>query len=169
MRSMRSLFVEGRGRVIIVTSEIDIETFIANKKNIRRSCMFSKTIEPRYSETDALGHINNTVLPVWFEFARIDLFKLCHPPQTHHDWPMILAKIDVEYLQQIFYGTEVMVKTYIESIGTKSFVVFQEVWQNDRLAAKGRAVHVWYDYKQQASCPIPDNIRAALIEHLMQN
>jgi len=130
--------------------------------------MFSKTIEPRYSETDALGHINNTVLPVWFEFARNDLFKLCHPPQTHDDWPMILAKIDVEYLQQIFYGKEVLVHTCIESIGTKSFIVFQEVWQSNQLAAKGHAVHVWFDYKQKSTCLIPDNIRVALNDHLRQ-
>ncbi len=128
--------------------------------------MFSKIIEPRYSETDALGHINNTVLPVWFEFARTDLFALCHPPQTHDDWPMILAKIDVEYLQQIFYGKQVIVNTFIESIGTKSFVVLQEAWQSDQLVAKGHAVHVWFDYKQQSSCPVPDDIRTALSDHL---
>ena len=77
-------------------------------------------------------------------------------------------KIDVEYLQQIFYGKEVVVNTFIESIGTKSFVVFQEVWQSDQLAAKGHAVHVWFDYKQQSSCPIPGDIRAALSDHLRQ-
>ena len=130
--------------------------------------MFSKIIEPRYSETDALGHINNTVLPVWFEFARTDLFKLCHPAQTHDDWPMILAKIDVEYLQQIFYGKEVIVNTYIEDIGIKSFVVFHEAWQSDQLVAKGHAVHVWFDYKQHASCPIPDITKSALRAHLKQ-
>ena len=130
--------------------------------------MFSKKIEPRYSETDALGHINNTVLPVWFEFARNDLFKLCHPSMSHEDWPLILAKIDVEYLRQIFLGKEVVVKTWVKSIGTKSFVVCHELWQSEELAAKGSAVHVWFDYRQQASCPIPDNIRAALSQHLVQ-
>lgn len=130
--------------------------------------MFSKVIEPRYSETDALGHINNTVLPVWFEFARTDLFRLCHPAETHHDWPMILARIDVEYLRQIFYGKAVTVITIVERIGTKSFVVFHEAWQCDQLVARGHAVHVWFDYQQQASCPIPGQIRAALSEHLRQ-
>ena len=130
--------------------------------------MFSKTIEPRYSETDALGHINNTVLPVWFEYARTDFFKLCHPRQTHNDWPMILAKIDVEFLQQIFYGKDVVVNSFIERIGTKSFVVLHEAWQGDQLVAKGHAVHVWFDYQQQASCPVPDDIRAALSEHSRQ-
>jgi acyl-CoA thioester hydrolase len=128
--------------------------------------MFSKIIEPRFSETDTLGHINNTVLPVWFEFARTDLFALCHPAQTRDDWPLILARIDVEFLKQIYYGKQVRVDTYIESIGTKSFVVLQEVWQCEQLAARGRAVHVWFDYRQQSSCPLPDNIRKLLGGHL---
>ena len=33
--------------------------------------MFHYETEPRFSDTDALGHINNTVYPVWFEQARI--------------------------------------------------------------------------------------------------
>lgn len=130
--------------------------------------MFTKVIEPRYSETDALGHINNTVLPVWFEFARTELFALCHPSLTHDDWPLILARIEVEFLRQIYYGEQVIVKTYVEKMGTKSFVVLQEAFQHDQLAARGRAVHVWFDFKQQASCPLPDKVRSALSEHLFE-
>jgi acyl-CoA thioesterase FadM len=29
--------------------------------------MFKETIQPRFNETDALGHVNNTVLTKWFE------------------------------------------------------------------------------------------------------
>ena len=32
--------------------------------------MLSLTVSPRFAETDALGHINNTVIPVWFEQGR---------------------------------------------------------------------------------------------------
>ena len=32
--------------------------------------MFIEKVMPRFSETDVLGHINNTALPIWFEAAR---------------------------------------------------------------------------------------------------
>jgi len=37
--------------------------------------MISETIKPRFLETDALGHINNTVVPGWFEGARDPVFR----------------------------------------------------------------------------------------------
>lgn len=41
--------------------------------------MFKEIIQPRFNETDALGHINNTVLTAWFEGARDPIFKLFTP------------------------------------------------------------------------------------------
>ncbi len=38
--------------------------------------MLEMQIQPRFQETDALGHINNTVPAVWFESARDPLFRI---------------------------------------------------------------------------------------------
>ena len=32
--------------------------------------MFHHEIEPRFNDTDALGHISNTAFPAWFEQAQ---------------------------------------------------------------------------------------------------
>jgi len=130
--------------------------------------MFEHRLEPRFSETDALGHINNTVLPVWFEAARADIFRLVHPRLSRDDWPMILASIKVDFVDQIHLGSEVVIKTGIRKVGTKSFTVGQEAYQNDILVARGEAVLVWFDYRQQTSRPIPDDARALLQQHLME-
>jgi len=128
--------------------------------------MFQTTLEPRFSETDGLGHINSTVFPVWFEYARKDIFKLVHPSLTHHDWPMILAHINVDFIRQTQYDSEVTINTAVTKIGGKSLTVTHAAWQNEALVARGEAVLVWFDYQQQISCPIPDDIRALLTEHL---
>ena len=41
--------------------------------------MYEHTISPGFSDTDALGHINNTKLPIWFLEARNELFKIFTP------------------------------------------------------------------------------------------
>ena len=127
--------------------------------------MFVTIIEPRFSETDILGHINNTAFPVWFETARQDIFKLVHPNLSSSDWPMIIAHIHVDFILQTEYGDKVTIKSSISKIGKKSFNVTHEAYQNQLLVAKGDAVLVWYNYAQQSSSLIPEEIRELLKQH----
>tara|TARA_R110001592_G_scaffold52511_7_gene160682 strand:+ start:25271 stop:25666 length:396 start_codon:yes stop_codon:yes gene_type:complete len=129
--------------------------------------MFSMTIEPRFVETDALGHINNTVLPAWFEQARTPIFKIFTPSLAIDKWELILAKIDVSFLKQIFYGTDVEVKTFIQSIGNSSFVVHHEAWQENSKVAEGSAVMVHFDHDTQKKKQLPEAIKQSLEAHLI--
>ena len=53
--------------------------------------MLSEKLMPRFSETDVLGHINNTALPVWFEAARVPIFKIFTPDLDPKQWKLIVA------------------------------------------------------------------------------
>lgn len=128
--------------------------------------MFSLIIQPRFAETDALGHLNNTTLPIWFEQARTPIFKLFVPSLKVSEWNLILAKIEVEFLREIFYGDDVEVKTFIERIGSSSMLVYQEAWQQGELSATGRATMVHFDHQLKKSSPIPESIRQQLEQHL---
>ena len=57
--------------------------------------MFTDEINTRFCDTDALGHINNTMIPRWFEGARDHIFKMFTPDLDISQWRLILAKIDV--------------------------------------------------------------------------
>lgn len=128
--------------------------------------MYTLKIQPRFAETDALGHLNNATLPVWFEQARTPIFKLFIPTLAINDWNLILAKIEIDFVREIFYGNEVEINTTIQRIGNSSFVVYQEVWQQQQLAAKGLATMVHFDHDTKKSRPIPESIRTALGEHM---
>ena len=128
--------------------------------------MWSLTVEPRFAETDALGHINNTVLPVWFEQARTPIFRFFTPDLNPKDWHLIIAKIDVEFVGELFYGSEIEIRTWIEKVGNTSFVIYHEAWQGDTLGARGHAVMVHFDHDQKASKALPADIRAQLEQHL---
>jgi acyl-CoA thioester hydrolase len=119
---------------------------------------FSESFKPRFSDTDALGHINNTMVPVWFEGSRDPVFRWFSPELDTNDWKLILAKIDVSFHAQMSYTKEMEVRTYIGRIGGSSFDVYQELWQEGELRASGTAVMVHYDYNQQKSVKIPSNI-----------
>lgn len=128
--------------------------------------MFEKTIEPRVSETDGAGHINNTTIPIWFESGRDDIFRLFTPDLTFENWRCVIIKMNVDYVSQIYYGTPITVKTWISRIGKSSFDTYEEIHQNGTLCAKGGTTYVNFNFQTQQSETIPDGIRDQLTLHL---
>jgi len=128
--------------------------------------MFREIVKPRFNETDALRHINNTVVAQWFEGARQPVFRIFSPDLDLGQWPLILAKYSIEFKAELFYGTDVEIKTYISHIGGSSFHIYQEAWQNDRISASGTAVLVHYDHDEKATKPLSDILRDTLQQHL---
>ncbi|MEQ5814740.1 acyl-CoA thioesterase [Marinobacter sp. NFXS11] len=130
--------------------------------------MFHLELEPRFSDTDALGHISNTTLPVWFEQARTPVFRIFHPTLEAETWPLIIARLEIDLMAQSYWHIPVKIKTGIGKIGNSSFHVVQEAWQGDKQIARGVAVLIHFDYETEKALPIPDGIRAKLSEHLME-
>ncbi|WLR61226.1 acyl-CoA thioesterase [Guptibacillus hwajinpoensis] len=131
--------------------------------------MYQKVIDPRVSETDGAGHINNTVIPVWFESGRDPIFRLFNPDLAFHDWHCVLLKMNVTYISQLYYGTPITVYTWIKRIGRTSFEVYEEIHQKEKVCVTGLATYVNYHFDQQKSMPIPDEIRRQLEAHLYTN
>ncbi|MEL7401650.1 MAG: acyl-CoA thioesterase, partial [Pseudomonadota bacterium] len=101
--------------------------------------MFYLELEPRFSDTDALGHISNTTLPVWFEQARTPVFRIFHPTLEAETWPLIIARLEIDLMAQSYWHIPVKIKTGIGKIGNSSFHVIQEAWQGDKQIARGVA------------------------------
>ena len=118
-----------------------------------------------------LGHINNTVPVVWFELARNPLFNIFDPllEMKRETFPLIMAHTDYDYIDQLYFQYEVEIRTWISRIGTKSFTVYHEAWQQGRLCVKGNAVLVHYDFNSETSTPIPNSKKKLLAEHLTEN
>ena len=129
--------------------------------------MYKETISPRFFETDALGHINNTVIPVWFEKAREPVFRLFTPDLNVNNWKLIIARISVDFLGEIFYGEDVEIHTGLAKIGNSSMTIRQEVWQRRECRARGDAIMIHYDYGKSQSITIPDSIRTQLEKALI--
>ncbi|MFT4993158.1 MAG: acyl-CoA thioester hydrolase [Paraglaciecola sp.] len=128
--------------------------------------MFSEQFKVRFYETDALAHVSNTVLAGWFESAREPIFRIFSPSLDLQRWPLILASYKIDFLQQIFFGQNVEVRTYISRIGGSSFDVYQELWQDQQKCATGTTTMVNFDYQHKKAVTINDDIRSQLSEHL---
>ncbi|AQQ51904.1 acyl-CoA thioesterase [Planococcus lenghuensis] len=128
--------------------------------------MYKTVITPRVSETDGVGHINNTVLPVWFEAGRNPIFSLFTPDHDFSRWKMVIVKTTLEFMKQIYFGQDVEIQITVKKIGNSSLELYEELYQQGILCARNSAVYVNYDLAKQAAERIPDHIRAALSAHL---
>lgn len=119
---------------------------------------------------DILGHINNAVPAAWFELARNPLFKLfdLEMKLSRETFPLIMAHTDYDYIDQLYFQYDVEIRSYISRIGTKSFTLCHEAWQQGRLCVKGSAVVVHYNFNTEKTTPIPEDKKKLLAEHLLQ-
>ena len=131
--------------------------------------MFTTTVTPSFGDIDGLGHVNNTVLARWFELARNPIFRFFEPDLnlSHSTWTLIMARTEYDFVGELFFQFDVEIRTFIERIGTKSFTVYQEAWQENRLCAKGKAIVVHFDFNQKVTTPIPEVQKNMLAEHLI--
>ncbi len=121
------------------------------------------TLMPRFAETDALGHINNCTLGIWFESARLPIFQLFVPDLDTAKWNVILRRTEYDFLDQLYYGREVTIRTRVAEVRDSSMVIGQEAWQDGRLATRGTAILVHFDYGTQKKKTIPEDLRAKLL------
>ena len=128
--------------------------------------MYKTILTPRVSETDGVGHINNTTLPVWFEAARNPLFDLFTPDHDFAKWKMVIVKTVLEFTGQIYFGKDVEVNVWVKKIGNSSLELYEELYQEGNLCARNTAVYVNYDLGSQKSEKIPEAIRQELAKHL---
>ncbi|WP_435275282.1 acyl-CoA thioesterase [Psychrobium sp. nBUS_13] len=130
--------------------------------------MFSLTITPRFLETDALGHINNTVFPMWFESGRDPIFMFFTPNLDVNNWKLMLGGISVSYHAETHFGSDVEIKTFITRIGNSSFDIYQECWQNGVKTASGKAAMIHYCHNAKKSVPLTEELREKLQQHMLE-
>jgi acyl-CoA thioester hydrolase len=124
--------------------------------------MLTTAIVPRVSETDAAGHINNVFVPVWFEAGRREIFRALTPDLSFSQWRAVLVNMNVDFEDQIYFQELAEVRTWIETIGNKSFTVGEEIWQGERRCARGTAVYVNFNFATQSAEVLSESVITSL-------
>ena len=130
--------------------------------------MFINTITPRFCDTDAQGHINNTVFPVWLLEGRQIIVEMHSPNLALASSGLALVRQEIDYKNECFFGDAVEVKTSITKLGNSSIHIAQEIWQTHKQCVQAHAILVCFDRKERTSHAIPPALREQLQEHLEQ-
>jgi acyl-CoA thioester hydrolase len=123
------------------------------------------TLQVRFRDIDAFGHVNNAVFFTYVELARIRyLLDVLEPAEPFERMPLILARVELDFRSPIFFGDEVNVASRVERIGRSSFDMRHRMTVRDaeRLVGDVHTVLVTYDYAASAPMRVPDDWRARI-------
>jgi len=126
------------------------------------------TLQVRFRDIDAFGHVNNAVFFSYVELARIRyLLDVLEPDEPFDRLPLILARVELDYRSPITFGAEVVVDTRVERVGRTSFAMSHRmtVEPGGRLAGDVQTVLVVYDYATASPIPVPDDWRRRIAAH----
>lgn len=134
----------------------------------REQFRYWKSIEVRWGDMDAQGHVNHTVYFTYCESARVELLRQIgfKGKQAGLNEGPALVSASCDYKRQVVYPATLEIGLRVEKIGERSFkIVYGIFFQGSQeLAASAASINAWMDYAEERSVPLPAQISSALAE-----
>ena len=122
-------------------------------------------LTPRITEVNQSGHISNLAIMAWFEDARADITQLLNNNIHGMKFTSVIVRIDCQFKNEVFYGSDVEIKTIVEIIGNSSITINQKAFQKSMLVAESTPVIVYFNSHEKCATPIPDKLRKLLLNY----
>ena len=128
---------------------------------------FKTAIPVRFADIDAFGHVNNAVYMTYFEIARSNYWDEI----VHWDWEqmgIIIGRAEINYLKPITLKDRVYAYVRTARIGKSSFDLDYALVKlghgEEILCTTGSTSCITFDYRLNASAPIPEAHRLKMLE-----
>ena len=121
-------------------------------------------LQPRFRDTDAMGHVNNAVYVTYLEVARQDYWRTFSRNVDYRRVPFILAHVTIDFRSEALVQERLLVGIRCPWVGGKSFAFAYEIRDQatDRLVVEATSIQVCYDYQRKESIAVPDELRRSL-------
>ena len=129
---------------------------------------YKTPIPIRFSDIDAVGHVNNAIYLTYFEIARFNYWR----DVTNWDLSengVIVGRTEVNYLKPVMLHDNIACYVRVVRIGNSSFdimhILVKITEKGEEICTTGKTVCISYDYSANKSVKIPDNLREKMIEY----
>ena len=116
----------------------------------------------RYSDQDAMGHVNNVAYAAFFEAGRMGLFSGLLEGHGDQRFNFVLASVKIDYVAEMTFPGVVRVGGRLLGVGRKSVTTGYAAFVGERLHATSVSVNVFFDPVARRSAPLPAGLRAGL-------
>ena len=122
---------------------------------------YSTSIELRFSDLDAYGHVNSAVYFTYLETARVKLFSDFFRAVSDQGIFTLVARAECDFKVPILLYDKVLVNVRMSRLGTSSFDLEYRLHNGkDTIYATARTTMVCFDSVLKAAVPVPDSLRA---------
>ncbi len=122
----------------------------------------------RYSDQDAMAHINNCAYAAFIEAGRTMFLGGLLDTKQHPEIDFILARVAIDYRREMHYPGTVNVGSRILRLGTKSMTTGFGLFKNHECVCTAESVNLFFETTTRTSIPIPTDIRRTLEADPMQ-
>ena len=116
----------------------------------------------REKEIDELGHVNNARFLEYFERGRMDWYDRCDPALnnlTDSYMGTVVVNIDINYRRECFSGAQLSVVTRPHTRGRTSYVLHQEIYDNEGLCVSdAKVTSVVMDMNTRRTASLPESL-----------
>ncbi|MUV60910.1 thioesterase family protein [Halobacterium sp. CBA1126] len=121
---------------------------------------FTTTVDVRYQDHDAIGHVNNAVYVTYLEEARV-AYLAEYAGLSMETLSMVVAHLDVDFREPVQHADSVEVAVDVTDVGGSSFTMAYEVRHQGSVAVEAESVQVTVDADTGESHPVPKAWRQA--------
>ncbi len=133
----------------------------------RKDFRFWWPVTVRWSDMDAMGHVNNVIYLQYLESARVGYFEAIGWPvrsEGEERQSPVLVSQTFNYRRQVVYPDELEVGVTCREIRSRSFVLAYGIFRKgtEVLVGDGTSVAVWMDFQAGRARELPPALREAL-------
>ncbi|MDR1883696.1 MAG: acyl-CoA thioesterase [Prevotella sp.] len=126
-------------------------------------------IQIRFSDIDALGHINNNVYLSYFDLGKTTYFETVKG-KSAISWTeglIVVAHIEIDFFSPVYYRENIVVDSKVTRLGDKSGTFLQQIRnvKTGEIKCRCESVFVTYDAHTHSSMPIPGVWRQSISAH----
>ena len=125
-------------------------------------------VQKRFSDVDSFMHVNNIWQQSYFDMGKTDFYTTVLGTTGVFDkLRIITASTHTDYYDQVRLHDDIVVRTDVSRIGTKSMTLHQCIMHGDKVLTESSSVMVAFDFEEQRSVEMPEDWRAKLAEYLI--
>ena len=128
--------------------------------NAETGTLFRIPITLRWSDLDALNHVNNARYLTFLEQARIEWFDTVDEPWMTDEMGPVVATATLNFRRPIEYPASIAVELFTERLGNTSVTIGHRIIAADgTVHCDGHVVAVWIDRRSGKPVPLPAAVR----------
>lgn len=128
---------------------------------------YKTTVEIRFADLDAFGHVNNATYLTYIEVARTKYWKQI----IKWNWKktgIVIREANISYIKPIVWGDKIFIYVRTSKIGNSSFDVEYKIVKKEKegetICSMAKTTCVAIDLKSKTSTPIPEIERLRMIK-----